>query len=102
MYHESKVTTIVDILPTKKKKTMVDIVFVDVAQGSVILMYGMNIYIYIYFIFFTVYLELKYMNNFSPFIMPNMVFQRLVSYNKKLLQTPLTYQQIIISTYIFN
>ena len=42
------------------------------------------------------------MNNFSPFIIPNMVFQRLVSYNKKLLQTPLTYQQIIISTYIFN
>ena len=51
MYHESKVTTIVDILPTKKKKTMVDMVFVDVAQGSVNLMYGMNIYIYIYLSF---------------------------------------------------
>ena len=79
---------------------MVDMVFVDVAQGSVNLMYGMNIIFFL--IFFTVYLELKYMNNFSPFIIPNMVFQRLVSYNKKLLQTPLTYQQIIISTYIFN
>ena len=79
---------------------MVDMVFVDVAQGSVNLMYGMNIIFF--YIFFTVYLELKYMNNFSPFIIPNMVFQRLVSYNKKLLQTPLTYQQIIISTYIFN
>ena len=54
MYHESKVTTIVDILPTKKKKTMVDMVFVDVAQGSVNLMYGMNIYIYIY-IFYLFY-----------------------------------------------
>ena len=51
MYHESKVTTIVDILPTtkkkKKKKTMVDMVFVDVAQGSVNLMYGMNIIFFI-------------------------------------------------------
>ena len=48
MYHESKVTTIVDILPTKKKKkTMVDMVFVDVAQGSVNLMYGMKIIFFI-------------------------------------------------------
>ena len=46
MYHESKVTTIVDNLPTKKK-TMVDMVFVDVAQGSVNLMYGMNIIFFI-------------------------------------------------------
>ena len=46
MYHESKVTTIVDILPTTKK-TMVDMVFVDVAQGSVNLMYGMNIIFFI-------------------------------------------------------
>ena len=55
MYHESKVTTIVDILPTtkKKKKTMVDMVFVDVAQGSVNLMYGMNI---IFFISFLLYI----------------------------------------------
>ena len=55
MYHESKVTTIVDILPTtkKKKKTMVDMVFFDFAQGSVNLMYGMNI---IFFISFLLYI----------------------------------------------
>ena len=35
---------------------MVDMVFVDVAQGSVNLMYGMNIYIYIYILSFLLYI----------------------------------------------